>query len=131
MALNLEPVGIVEGAARYPAHPRPPFDGPHDGGSAARTEFHTEPAVAFIGTMLVSNQRSTGHRHLLDFEQDRFRKRTAGSPLAERAVADGGQHRRAKGSIPHAAAQTASFVDFTHSLRSGVEVSRRRDPIRL
>lgn len=129
MPLNLEPVGIIEGSSGNPAHARPPFDGPHDGGSAARTEFHSEPAIAFVGTMLVSHQRSTGHLDLLHREQDRLRKSATGSTLAERAVADRRQHRRANGSIAHAAAQTTSFVDFTHSVRSGVQVIRRADQL--
>lgn len=130
MPLNLEPVGIVEGASRYPPHARPSFSGPHDGGSAPRTEFHSEPAIAFVGTMLVSHQRPTKLLDLLHFEEDRLRKSATGSPLAELAVTDRRRHRGANGSIAHAAAQTASFMDFTHSLRSGVEsiTSRGSDP---
>src|SRR6185503_20683711 len=37
MPLNLEPLGIVEGAACNATHAGPAFNGPHDGGSAART----------------------------------------------------------------------------------------------
>jgi hypothetical protein len=130
MPLNLEPVGIVEGASRYPPYSWPPFDGPHDGGSTPGTEFHSKPAIAFVGTMLVSDQRSSGHLDLLHLEQYRLRKSATGSTLAERAVADRRQHRGANGSIAHAAAQTTSFVDFTHGLRSGLVsfTSRGSDP---
>lgn len=131
MPLNPEPTGIVEGTSRYPPHTRPSFSGPHDGGSASRTEFHAEPAVAFVGTMLVSHQRFTGHLDLFHFEEDRLRESATGSPLAELAVAHRRQHRSANGSITHVTAQTAAFVDFTHSLRSGVKISRRVDQIRL
>ncbi|MGH8761541.1 MAG: hypothetical protein ACREVW_18875, partial [Burkholderiales bacterium] len=53
-----------------------------------------------------------------------------GSTLAERAVANRRQHRDANGSIAHAAAQTTSFMDFTHGLRSGLEsfTSRGSNP---
>src|SRR6266446_1429349 len=103
MPPNIEPVGIVEGASGNPAHARPSFNGPHDGGAAPRTEVHSEPAIAFVGTMLVSHHRSTGHLDPLHFEEDRLRKCTTGSPLAEPAVADRRQHRHANSSIAHAA----------------------------
>jgi hypothetical protein len=53
MALNPEPVGIVECAAGNPAHAGSPFGGPGDGGPAARAEFHAQPAIAFVGPVLV------------------------------------------------------------------------------
>ena len=116
MSLYLEPVGVVEGAARDGASTRIPFERKCDVGAAVRTEFKPQPSATFIGAMLVTAQWTTGYLNILSAENCYQGICAAGTTLAKSAVTDVRSQRVALHAIPNGATETASLMEIRHAV---------------
>src|SRR5205085_8060746 len=118
-ARHLEPLRVVERAETHRAHARQRLQSPEHLRAALRAELEAQPAVAFVGMVLVGGELAAELLHLLGLVIGADAERAAGAFLAHGAMAGGHAQRHSFGAVAQRAADTAAFMDLHFSLSRG------------
>ncbi len=114
MALDSEPVGIIERASSDGSEPRSHFGRMTHRCSTTRTELHLQPTTAFIGPMLALCERSLSEFHILLIEIRDDGECATEPALAEPAVTNKTHHRLRTHAIANGTAHAPAFMHVTH-----------------